>query len=1278
MRRKIVLAFTCIVFAIAILIAFLPFMISSKYFRDSLVLPVVGKSLGGTISLKDASFSWMGPQRMEGVLFEEPKRNLIVEAKQVDLAVPFWDLFQRKPKEVEANIKELSFQLKDSPLPINMSMPVIDITPHGFHVGGIIVNGDSTGEILVDGTYHIQDQRLFLDSLEANIHQLPTRLLDAISLTDLPSFWQEALGSTVDVTVKNRQEADQTVFLLNAYAERFATAMKFDWRNGFVLKEPGVVEWQLSKGLFSLLNQEAFSSPFFVENQNATVRFEIPEFSTGDHNSLFDTQFQVNFLAEPIKLIDGSVIADLQGKMLKNSDEWNMIIDHISAAIRKGKFQGLIKASGIYHMRSKAITFISDGKGVPIETLGEIGGKGLPLLSLLGPTFDYSGEIEGSVNLFNGVLRVHTPLLDIPEIEFTVGKRLILRSEAKGSYLLTQNALNHLKAWMPVKLKAEQKMLLSLEDLQLPLKVSDWEPEKIVLKGTIFAEEVIVEEPKVLILEQLSAGITGANLSAATVAFSGHFSHHELPFFGEPQSSFSINMEPELEKDWTVSYIESETHFLSSESQMVTSSSYDPQSKRVSLRAKGDLLITPEVWQSYLSPYTSSLQIIAPSLMHVDISDLVFKWGWNWWETVVTEGNLSIPEVKFYANKILLASLQKLDLPWSINGAKQKAVASLSARSFHGSLNKPGTVKAEITALNWLQGGRFDLKDTIITSHARLDSFPNALFNSFLQSENLEEILGNSLDLELDAKMDFRQGYTGSSQIKLTGNGLSLEGELALGREVRLKDPAKPLLAQWNLTPNRFAWLLKNAPDMFKEANLELTETATVQFQISDLVLPWVSKVEGVRLTLAPFLGFDLASFKANAYIKSLRLVDQKRGPFSDLENINLRFSTPSFFSLWDVQGNLNADNSPNSLIKFTLAIDNPFELSSNRQNVSSTIHAEMSNFPWKTLAYLTGVSSYHATIFGASIGDSLNGNVDAKIESSSGPLDISVSGANGRMDFSGQVVNGEVLELKKPLTAEVNVNPRLAEVVLKKLAPLFSDALQAEAPIRLSIGNQGAYIPLNNLRLASLNLPNIQLDLGKILFKNEGTVGQILRVFSSSANQSGAIVVWFTPVHAELQGGVLQIMRTDLLLSQAYPLAFWGKADFNKNKLSMVVGIGADTLRRAFGAKELPDDYMLQLPLKGTIDNAQIDKTKATSKITALVAQSQGGAKGLIVGGLLDLVNGGGGNSKPTPPPTTNPLPWQGQLEAYHNKQTESKMPMPFNIIENGAKKILEKLSPF
>jgi hypothetical protein len=172
---------------------------------------------------------------------------------------------------------------------------------------------------------------------------------------------------------------------------------------------------------------------------------------------------------------------------------------------------------------------------------------------------------------------------------------------------------------------------------------------------------------------------------------------------------------------------------------------------------------------------------------------------------------------------------------------------------------------------------------------------------------------------------------------------------------------------------------------------------------------------------------------------------------------------------------------------------------------------------------------------------------------------------------------------------------------------------------------------------------------------------------------------VWFTPLYLNFNEGALNVSRMDMLIADAFPIATWGKVDFASNKVRMIIGLTGQALSKAFGANSLDSSYILQVPLKGTIDNPYLETAKVAAKIAALTASNMGG-HGALVGAGIDLLSGGLKDDK-VPEPTTQPLPWGNLKQTAEPKakqqeeKPKDKEKKPKKVIEEGAKSLLKGL---
>jgi hypothetical protein len=219
-----------------------------------------------------------------------------------------------------------------------------------------------------------------------------------------------------------------------------------------------------------------------------------------------------------------------------------------------------------------------------------------------------------------------------------------------------------------------------------------------------------------------------------------------------------------------------------------------------------------------------------------------------------------------------------------------------------------------------------------------------------------------------------------------------------------------------------------------------------------------------------------------------------------------------------------------------------------------------------------------------------------------------------------------------------------LSRVLLNSVNPLDLSAITAEAPITLKIPAQGFSYPVHPSNPALINIPSGRLDLGKLYCHNEGNVNVtlgLLKLQQFSQNQN--LELWFAPLDLHVVNGIMECERTEILLAQTYQVCVWGDLKFPSKKVDMVLGLTAGCLRAAFGIKDLPNDYVLQIPMKGPMNDVKINTGKATAKIAALLLWQQ---KDVALGksSLGKLLNKVGPlpDSDTKAPPAKRPFPWE------------------------------------
>ncbi len=273
-----------------------------------------------------------------------------------------------------------------------------------------------------------------------------------------------------------------------------------------------------------------------------------------------------------------------------------------------------------------------------------------------------------------------------------------------------------------------------------------------------------------------------------------------------------------------------------------------------------------------------------------------------------------------------------------------------------------------------------------------------------------------------------------------------------------------------------------------------------------------------------------------------------------------------------------------------------------------------------------------------ALIGERVSGSVQLALRQGNGLVQANLAGNSGDLELDGEIKD-HVLTLKTPLQLTVQVTPELRQGLLREVAPFAAAVTTTEEPVRFTIATEGFAFPLTTSNLRQAKVPHATLELGKVRLASDSPLGTILTVLQGQSQRNSSVNAWFTPIHLSLNDGIIKVQRADALVADRYPIAMWGKIDIAKDRVRLTVGLTADALREAYSVLHVDDNYMLQLPLIGAVDNISIDKAKATARVTALVAQSHGGSKGAVIGGVLDILSGS--HDEAIPPPT-GPLPWK------------------------------------
>lgn len=690
--------------------------------------------------------------------------------------------------------------------------------------------------------------------------------------------------------------------------------------------------------------------------------------------------------------------------------------------------------------------------------------------------------------------------------------------------------------------------------------------------------------------------------------------------------------------------------------------------------------LTPKSAQFFNLTGNGTIQLDKPTIVHLlihpfkkpvslkQLSDLQPA-------NLTLSGQVSIDDLALTYLNNTKAAIHNLYLPWEMDSKSNSIKVGIQGKTQLAG-NKEGSLKGDALISQWLKDGQFHFYDGNVQANLQLNSLPVVFLGALTQHEELVEILGSTIDVNLNAS----SSPTPVVEINLHGNGFEGAVMLALGDAIKLHNNSRPATFKITFTPERFQavrhLLVKNQKSPSKDP-LKLVSPATLIATISSLHIPWNTAAEPA--------GWIRSSLKASLEIDGIKITDTLHNQHMNLEKIVAQIDTQHLAK--QIKFNIDADENTTSTTdnetNFSGTLENALtsEGSVNIQDLSLNLKAKSRRLQVGLLCHMIFRETTLRDKIEALFGPTMDIDATASLRRMNGPLYAQLQGKNGRMTVDALLKDGN-LTLKNPLDIQVAVTPQLGKSILQDAIPILSGAIAAQQPIKITVDPQGFSFPVRNWDLMNFHLGRATIDLGKIQFTNQGELGNIFALLKPSSQDT--LSVWFTPLYMEMADGVLTLHRMDMLLLNRYPIALWGKMNFPKDKVDMSIGLTGTALSKALNIEGIEKDYMMQLPFKGTIGEAYIDKAKATARISALVAQNQGGPHGVILGAVLDIAGGSLSEKKP-PEPTTKPLPWDSSSASSstaENSDAESKKHHhkshkidAAKVIEQGASTIIDSL---
>lgn len=95
-----------------------------------------------------------------------------------------------------------------------------------------------------------------------------------------------------------------------------------------------------------------------------------------------------------------------------------------------------------------------------------------------------------------------------------------------------------------------------------------------------------------------------------------------------------------------------------------------------------------------------------------------------------------------------------------------------------------------------------------------------------------------------------------------------------------------------------------------------------------------------------------------------------------------------------------------------------------------------------------------------------------------------------------------------------------------------------------------------------------------------------------------GQMELAFSPIRALVQKGAITIERTEIKVSESMKVITWGTIDLDGQQMDMTLGLPQKTLKKLFKVKNLPEEFLLEIPISSKLSMRALEKKLISSLI--------------------------------------------------------------------------------
>lgn len=300
------------------------------------------------------------------------------------------------------------------------------------------------------------------------------------------------------------------------------------------------------------------------------------------------------------------------------------------------------------------------------------------------------------------------------------------------------------------------------------------------------------------------------------------------------------------------------------------------------------------------------------------------------------------------------------------------------------------------------------------------------------------------------------------------------------------------------------------------------------------------------------------------------------------------------------------------------------------------SMQGSLVSFPSFPLDYfLSQYQLIEKNVFTQAFGNWINLNGSASLNDNQGSFDAALQSPNIACTLQGNL-SENYLTLRQPLSATIQLTPELSRWLLSKMNPLFVNGIKANNPILLRIEADGFRSPLSNFSLKEIQIERGVVNLGQVRCRNGSSLTSILTILKKQS-VAQEMNIWFSSMPFSLHNGILNTERMDALVADSIHICTWGKINLINEQLHLFLGLTASALKKAFHITNLPKDFVLEIPITGSIKEPLISTEGASAKIAALKASET-----IFKGSLPERIIKSFIPAEQNVPPARHPFPWE------------------------------------